>query len=162
MADLSLMAHCVPHIMKRFIMQSVLRNHVFLLFELVHLDHLKNFIIILLIILTINIARTIRLKAQMFQCRSLMYNIIVTHIYLDFSLWRGRTALCSYKNVILLFSVLCILLVLVRRDLLCYNDLQSVWFLLLFDKHLLILWIFHHSHRVILLSDLVIMIIRLL
>ena len=114
MADSPLMIHRVTYIMKHSILvDSVLWNHVLLMLELVDSDAVQDRVIIL--ILAIDVARTIRLKSQMLQHRPLMYYIIVAHNNLNFTLRGARAALCRYENIILLslIAALSILLVLV-------------------------------------------------
>ena len=139
MADLSLMVYCVTHIMKHSILVNrVLGNHVLLLLEFVDSDALQNCVIVL--ILAIDVARTIRLKTQMLQQRPLMYYIIVTHVNLNFALRRACAAFCSYKNILLFFlAALCILLVLVRRDFFRNDHRHNVRLPLLFGVQFLIL-----------------------
>ena len=75
-ADLPLMAHGVAHVLQGLVVEGVLGDHVFLLLvKFVHLDHLQNDIIfiatstsssvhrVLLLVLALYIARTIRFKA---------------------------------------------------------------------------------------------------
>ena len=74
-ADLPLVAHGVAHVVQGLVVEGVLGDHVFLLLvKFVYLDHLQNDIIVLastsssvhrvlLLILALHIARTIRFKA---------------------------------------------------------------------------------------------------
>ena len=140
MADSPLMIHRVTYIMKHSILvDSVLWNHVLLMLELVDSDAVQDRVIIL--ILAIDVARTIRLKSQMLQHRPLMYYIIVAHNNLNFALRGARAALCRYENIILLslLAAFSILLVLVRRDFLRDDHWQSVRLRSLFGVQFLIL-----------------------
>ena len=159
MADLPLMVHRVTHIMKHSILVNrELGNHVLLLLEFVDSDALQDRVIIL--ILAIDVARTIRLKAQMLQQRPLMYYIIVTQVNLNFALRGDRTALCSYEYSLLSFlAALSILLVLVRREFFRNDHRHNVRLPLLFGVQFLILGIFHHSYRVVLLPNVVIIVV---
>ena len=159
MADLPLMVHRVTHIMEHSILVNrELGNHVLLLLEFVDSDALQDRVIIL--ILAIDVARTIRLKAQMLQQRPLMYYIIVTQVNLNFALRGDRTALCSYEYSLLSFlAALSILLVLVCRDFFRNDHRHNVRLPLLFGVQFLILGIFHHSYRVVLLPNVVIIVV---
>ena len=138
MADPPLMVHGVTHIMQHSVlMDSVLWDHVFLL-EFVYFDALQDCVIIIL--LAIDVTRTIRLKSQMLQRRPLMYYIIVTHDNLNFALGGGRTALCICEAMLFLlsfFSALGLLIVLVIRNFFRDYHRQSVS--LLISEHFLIL-----------------------
>ena len=162
MADLPLMVHRVTHIMEHSILVNcVLGNHVLLLLEFVDSDALQDRVIIPILILAIDVARTIRLKTQMLQQRPLMYYIIVTHDNLNFALRGDRTALCSYEISLLSFlAALSILLVLVRRDFFRNDHRHNVRLPLLFGVQFLILKVFHHSYRVVLLPNFVIVVVR--
>lgn len=159
MADLPLMVHRVTHIMEHSILVNrVLGNHVLLLLEFVDSNALQDSVIIL--ILAIDVARTIRLKTQMLQQRPLMYYIIVTHDNLNFALRGDCTALCSYENSLLSFlAALSILLVFVRRDFFRNDHRHNVRLPLLFGVQFLILGVFHHSYRVVLLPNFVIVVV---
>lgn len=162
MADLPLMVHRVTHIMEHSILVNrVLGNHVLLLLEFVDSDALQDRVIIPILILAIDVARTIRLKTQMLQQRPLMYYIIVTHDNLNFALRGDCTALCSYENSLLSFlAALSILLVFVRRDFFRNDHRHNVRLPLLFGVQFLILGVFHHSYRVVLLPNFVIVVVR--
>ena len=94
----------------------------------------------------------------MLQQRPLMYYIIVTHDNLNFALRGDRTALCSYENLLSFLAALSILLILVRRDFFRNDHRHNVRLPLLFGVQFLILWIFHHRYRVVLLPNIVIVV----